>query len=69
MRKLSDYKIFSPYKEILIYKIKKNADSKKGIPMIIGPNRVTRNIIKWIKKAIRNPKYARQRMDTYSMIS
>jgi len=45
------------------------AFSKKGIPMIIGPNRITGNIIKWIKKAIRNPKYARQRIATYSTIS
>jgi len=44
------------------------AFSKKGIPIIIGHNRVTGNIIKWIKKAIKNSKYARQRMATYSMI-
>lgn len=45
------------------------AFSKKGIPLIIGPNRVTGDILKWFKKAIINPNYARQRIATYSTIS
>ena len=45
------------------------AFSKKGIPMYIGPNKVTGNIKKWLKKAINNPNYAKQRISSYSIIS
>ena len=45
------------------------AFSKRGIPMNIGPNKVIGNITKWLKKALSNPNYAKQRISSYSIIS
>jgi glutathione synthase/RimK-type ligase-like ATP-grasp enzyme len=40
-----------------------------GIPMYIGPNKVTGNMTKWLKKALNNPNYAKQRISSHSIIS
>lgn len=45
------------------------AFSHKGIPLRSGPNRVNGNIWKWLKKAINNPRYAKERISHYKELS
>jgi len=45
------------------------AFSSKGISVRIGPNRNTGSIIKWLKKAISNPQYAKERVADYKAIA
>lgn len=45
------------------------AFSKKGIPIQVGPNRVTGNIWKWAKKATSNPDFAKKRVAQYKEVS
>jgi len=47
----------------------KRAFSKKGISMRVGPNRVTGNVWKWIRKALHSPSYASTRISEYRGIS
>jgi glutathione synthase/RimK-type ligase-like ATP-grasp enzyme len=47
----------------------KRAFSSKGMPVRIGPNRNTGNIFKWLSKALRNPKYAKERVAEYKTVA
>jgi len=41
------------------------AFSNKGIPVRIGPNRVTGSPLSWLKKAVKSPRYCKQRLSEY----
>lgn len=45
------------------------AFSNKGVPIKVGPNRNTGNVFKWLKKAIHDPHYFKERVAFYRTVS